>query len=203
MRALAVAAVALLAGCEAVQAPKAAYAPEKAGTVDRALCLLGFTAVPMRTLLSGHHIVDARVNGKPASLIVDTGANATVLDAAAAKALGVGEGVSMPGIAAGVGGTLRARMARAESIDVVGGDGADVRLRQRRVMIADLSGITATLSKVAGRPVHGIVGQDALAEHRAVIDVAGPVLFVQAEDRAPAPSDPAACGPVEGAAAKA
>ena len=62
----------LLAGASACDAatlqapgPEPEYRPGEAGTVDHALCLLGFTAVPLRrTRATGHHLVEARLNGR-------------------------------------------------------------------------------------------------------------------------------------------
>ena len=52
------------------------YRPEEAGTVDHALCLLGFTAIPLREARgTGHHLVVATVNGKDGVFILDTRAN--------------------------------------------------------------------------------------------------------------------------------
>ena len=65
-----------------------------------------------------------------------------------------------------------------------------VPVRQRTIVTTDLSQVTGALSKLTDRPIVGIVGQDVLKAHQAVIDVAGPTLHLIAADAAP----PRDCG---------
>jgi hypothetical protein len=171
-----------LAGCKEVLTKTAAYEPQKAGSIDQAMCQLGFTAVPLRELLTGHHLVEARLNGKPASFVVDTGANRTVLHAPFAGDFGLAGKPMGAGGAIGVGGAVRTSQAAVETL-AIGGIG----IRQRRIMMTDLSQVTNLLSPISGSKVYGIIGQDVLKEHRAVIDVAKPLLYLVREDRDPAP----------------
>jgi predicted aspartyl protease len=171
-----------LAGCKEVLTKTAAYEPQKAGSIDQAMCQLGLTAVPLRELLTGHHLVEARLNGKPASFVVDTGANRTVLHAPFAGEFGLtGKPVGMGG-AVGVGGSVKASQAAVETLAIGG-----MAIRQRRIMTTDLSQVTNLLSPISGSKVYGIIGQDVLKEHRAVIDVAKPILYLVREDKDPAP----------------
>lgn len=171
-----------LAGCEQVLTKTAAYEPAKAGSVDQAMCLLGFTAIPLRELLTGHHLVQARLNGKPASFVLDTGANRTVLHAPFAAEFGLeGKPIAVGG-AIGIGGSVKASQATLQSLAIGGID-----IRQRRIMMTDLTQVTKLLSPISGTRVYGIIGQDVLKEHRAVIDVAKPLLYLVREDRRPAP----------------
>ena len=50
-----------------------------------------------------------------------------------------------------------------------------------------LGQIVNLLGPISGGKVYGIIGQDVLKEHRAVIDVAKPILYLVREDNAPAP----------------
>jgi hypothetical protein len=57
---LAAAGVLSLAACDQLAAPTAgpaAYEPTIAGTVDHALCLLGFSGAPLERLVTGHHLI--------------------------------------------------------------------------------------------------------------------------------------------------
>jgi hypothetical protein len=171
-----------LAGCEEVLTKTPAYEPQKAGSIDQAMCQLGFTAVPMRELLTGHHLVEARLNGKQASFVVDTGANRTVLHAPFAAEFGLsGKPIGMGG-AVGVGGSVKASQAAVEAFAIGG-----VTIRRNRIMMTDLGQVTNLLSPISGSKVYGIIGQDVLKEHRAVIDVAKPLLYLVREDKDPAP----------------
>ncbi len=168
---------------ENVPAPEPVdYDPTEAGTVAHALCLLGYRGVPLRELSTGHHVVEVRLNGRPATFVLDTGANATVLHADHAEDFALSERATARGGAIGIGGPMAARQVRIESFAI-----GDVPTRQRRIMTTNLSQLTETLAPLAGRPIHGIVGQDVMKEHRAVVDVDGSVVHLQAEDRDPAP----------------
>jgi predicted aspartyl protease len=182
-----------LAGCEQLLTKTAAYEPQKAGSIDQAMCQLGFTAVPLRELLTGHHLVEARLNGKPASFVVDTGANRTVLHAPFAGEFGLtGKPIGMGG-AIGVGGAVKASQAPVESLAVGG-----VAIRRTRIMMTDLGQVTNLLSPISGSKVYGIIGQDVLKEHRAVIDVAKPILYLVREDKDPAPVPLERCSQARG-----
>ena len=174
------------AGCDAVtKAPQQEvdYRPEEAGTVDHALCLLGFTAVPLRrTTATGHHLVEARLNGREALFILDTGANLSVVDEPHARAFGLTERGARPGAGVAIGGSVSARQVSIESLELGG-----VAVRQRRIVVARLGNLTAAMGPLAGGDVHGLIGQDVLNEHRAVIDMDRPLLYLIEEDRDPAP----------------
>jgi hypothetical protein len=157
-------------------------------TVASALCRLGFRAVPLRTLPTGHHLVEVRLNGRPATFVLDTGAGATVLNAAEARNFGVGGTATAQGGAIGLGGAQAASLYAIESFAI----GA-MPTRQRRIATLNLAQITNTLSPIAGRPIHGIVGQDLLAEHRAVIDVSAPAVYLMERDAGPAPVAASRC----------
>jgi hypothetical protein len=184
---LAAAAVLSLSGCKEILTSTAAYEPQKAGSVDQAMCLLGFAAVPLRELLTGHHLVEAELNGKPALFVVDTGANATVVHAPYAAEFGLAKGGGAAG-AIGLGGSIKASQVGIRSLRIGGMD-----IRRPRVLTTDLSQVTKLLGPLSGGQITGIVGQDVLKEHRAVIDVAKPILYLVGADRDPAPAAPERC----------
>ena len=62
-----------------------------------------------------------------------------------------------------------------------------VPIRRSRMMVADLHQLTSLLGPMSGGTIHGIIGQDVMTEHRAVIDVAGPILYLIGADQDPAP----------------
>jgi clan AA aspartic protease (TIGR02281 family) len=180
--------LASLAGCERPVAPeKVAYSPEEAGTVDHAMCLLGFAAVPLRELATGHHLVDVTVNGKAATFILDTGANASVVHAASAKRLGLPD-KGIPAGAFGLGGGMKAQQVTLERLEIGG-----VAIRRGRIMTSDLSQLVQVLGTVARGEIAGIIGQDVMKEHRAVIDVARPILYLVSDDKEPAPVPAEGC----------
>lgn len=60
-------------------------------------------------------------------------------------------------------------------------------------MTTDLSQLTRMLTPFSGA-VHGIIGQDVMKEHRAVVDVGGPAVHLIEADRDPAPVPAERCG---------
>lgn len=170
------------------------YRPEEAGTVDHALCLLGFAHVPVRNVAPGHQLVEATINGVTGDFVLDTGANVTVVSVQQAERFGLtGSGAagllgSRPAQFVGASGT--ARQVGVDSFTV-----GEVAVRQRRVLIADLGQLLGALGDASGREVAGIIGQDVLREHRAVIDVSRPMLYVLTEARDPAPVASETCRP--------
>lgn len=196
--ALALPLAASVAGCDRLDVADepVAYDPGDAGTVDHALCLLGFTGIPLRELRSGHHLVDTTVNGRPAAFVLDTGANATVVHSPYAEELGIGDEATLPAGMMGTGGPMAARQVRIESMAIGG-----VPIRQNRIVAADLSQLADSLGGLSGERIYGLVGQDILGEHRAVIDVAGQLLFLIEADTDPAPVPADRCTGEEGDAA--
>lgn len=192
-----------LAACDtamppASEAPTAEYRPEEAGTVDHALCLLGFTAIPLREARStGHHLVTAAVNGKEGVFVLDTGANLSVIDVDHAAHFGLAAGSGRRGGATGLGGSNSARQLSIRSLALGG-----VKVRQRRMVVTDLGSIGDALAPLSGGAVHGLIGQDVLKEHRAVIDVERPILYLIEADEDPAPVPAERCRTRDGAAAK-
>lgn len=192
MRALGlVSLLAAMSACDAVTSPetKVDYRPGEAGTVDHALCLLGFTALPLRrAATTGHHLIRARLNGREALFVLDTGANVSVIDDDHVATFGLAGQVARRGGGVAIAGTVAARQVAIESLELGG-----VRVRQRRMVVADLGNLMAAMRPLAGGAVHGLIGQDVLNEHRAVIDMDGPLLYLIEADRDPEPVPSSRC----------
>lgn len=188
-----VAALLLVGGCRQPTAPAPDYRPEEAGTVDHAMCLLGFTAIPLREVMTGHHLVEATINGTSGRFILDTGANATVVDQDYAVRFGITGRSTGFGGAMGVGGGQSASQVAIDSFRL-----GPVPIRRNQVVRSDLGQILDMLGRVSGGTVYGIIGQDVLKEHRAIIDVARPMLYLMEADRDPAPVAAERCSGEEG-----
>lgn len=186
-RAYALAMLAALAACGPLpgQTPPP-IVPGLSKSVDQALCQLGFTRVPLRETRTGHHLVEVTINGRPATFIVDTGANVTVLNAALAEPFALTPRVGVVGAAVGIGGSLGAKQWNVKELAVGG-----VPVRQNHIATADLSGVVGALSRMSEAQIAGIVGQDVLKAQQAVIDVDGPTLHMLQANAAPRP--PEAC----------
>jgi len=139
----------------------------------------------MRKVDPGHHLIEAIINGQIGNFVLDTGANVTVINASQAERFGLSRA---PGGVRGVGGSLPAgASANARQVAIDSFKIGPITVRQSRVVTADLGQLLTALGKISGSEVSGIVGQDVLNEHRAIIDVARPMLYLMEEDRNPAP----------------
>ena len=124
MRRLALAVLAALGACNFPAEPveEVDYRPGEAGTIDHALCLLGFTAVPLRrAATTGHHLVEARLNGREALFVLDTGANLSVVDDNHVATFGLDERGARSGGGFAIGGAVAARQVAIESRELGGG----------------------------------------------------------------------------------
>ncbi|MEW9856497.1 aspartyl protease family protein [Novosphingobium sp. M1R2S20] len=178
------AALLCLSGCGEAQGPSPEYRPEEAGTVDHALCLLGFTAIPVQEVSTGHHLIEATINGTRGSFVLDTGANVTAIDSSRSQEFGLSGNGGLAGAAAAVksAGGRSARLAQVDSFQL-----GLLEISQDRVVIADMGRLLGQLSRVGGEDVAGIVGQDVLKEHRAIIDVPRPMLYLLETGSTPSP----------------
>lgn len=178
--------------------PSPEYDPTQAGSVDQAMCLLGFEAVPLRQVQPGHHLVEATINGRAARFVLDTGANVTVIDRSLAEEFDLS---ARAGLFGGEGalpqGAGRASQAGLDSFAI-----GPITIRQRTVVLADVGQLLGALGQVAGEDVAGLIGQDVMNEHRAIIDVARPMLYLMEEDRAPGPVPAERCGITSGEAGR-
>lgn len=180
---LTLAALLVLPACEQqASGPQPEYSPEDVGTVDHALCLLGFTAVPVAEVATGHHLIEATINGTTGMFVLDTGANMTVIDSSHLQRFGLENAPGGLGSAISVGSGGQAKRIGIESFSIAG-----VPIRQGRIVASDLGQLLTVLGRAGGTTVDGIIGQDVLNEHRAIIDVARPMLYLISPDREPAP----------------
>jgi hypothetical protein len=179
---------ALCCACDKRPATPVEYRPHEAGTLDHALCLLGYTGTPLRTAVTGHHFIDVELNGVSGVFVLDTGANLSVVDAASADTFGLEPSRFSTGQAFGIGGGQNTSIARIDSLEISGMD-----IRAQRIAIANIAHVGDVLGPLSGETIHGIIGQDVMTEHRAVIDVARPMLYLIEADAEPAPAPPERC----------
>lgn len=126
----------------------------------------GHIAIPLRRA-SGTNLIDVTIAGVPASLLLDTGAQQTLLDAAFAKRSGLAvEGV--PAEASGTGGSAGVRLGYAVPASINLGA---YPLRGLACMVADLG-------PVSSHGIQGLFGGELLSRLDAHIDVAGAVMYL-------------------------
>ena len=155
-------------------------APE-AAPVDLAAFLAahGFVAVPLSVNAVGHFELGAHVNGRPARLLLDTGASHTVSATPSAERLGLRTTPSAER-AHGVGASDHATETTVVDDLRLGA----VRLRGVAAWTFDLGHVNRALEARGGTPVDGALGGDVLRPAEAVIDYARATLYLRDRARA-------------------
>ena len=143
-------------------------------TAAQALCALGYSSIPLRTLPSGHHVVGVSVNGRPATFVVDTGAGRTVIHQPHAQSFGLEPGAGPVGRAIGAGGSTSVSRAAVNNLTI-----ATTRTALTGIFALDLSHVVKALDPIVGSPVHGIIGQDVMQAQHAIIDVQQARLYLK------------------------
>jgi aspartyl protease family protein len=140
----------------------------------------GLERVGLTPCRAGHLTVDAKVEGRDARLILDTGASRTFLDRASAAELGVGVGAddvaNAGACGTGAGGAVSVSFTPVSSLQIQA-----LALGPLEMGLLDLSGVNEKLRLAGDAPVHGILGGDMLRRHSAIIDLAGRALYLRVE----------------------
>ena len=149
---------ALLAGCAATTTPPPAARPSELSTV-------GMHRVPL--IVSGQNalLAEVTIRGEPVLMLVDTGAQSTVLDIGVARRLGL---TLKPGASYAVGigaGRVAGREAEATTFTLAG---FDTTIAAR---VQDFTGLTWNGLARSSRPVVGLLGFDVLRSYGAIVDV--------------------------------
>ena len=134
----------------------------------------GYVAVPLVVNAVGHFELDAKVNGLPARMLLDTGASHTVLATPSAERLGL---VTAPAAqrAGGVGAAdFATESAVIEELAL-----GDVRLERVAVWTFDFGHVNRALETRGGAAVDGAIGGDLLRPAEAVIDYARATLYLR------------------------
>jgi predicted aspartyl protease len=135
----------------------------------------GLQRMPMRLSDNYNLYVDAAINGTPASLMVDTGAFATLLNRRFVRSLHVpvyrtpfnSSAVNMKQRGVSI---ARIKRLSVGSVDIVGKD----------VGVVDLAGlIHSDLSRSSSQPVAGLLGAEILRSHHGIIDFGTRTLYLK------------------------
>ena len=146
--------VAIVAGQvdpERIRAPKSAANGQACAIRKRASLPVSVTGLPM---------VSAQINGRPATLILDTGAEHLILTASAASRLSVTTKYDFERSMAGIGKAIRTGDARLDSMRLGG-----IALPYPRALVGDFA------LRVGGAEPDGLLGASALADFDLDIDL--------------------------------
>lgn len=126
--------------------------------------------IPIRLLKldDGFHLlVNIRVNGKPARLLIDTGASQTVFDKTRIKKfLKEKKFISHDKLSTGLGtSNMKSHLAVMEKIEI-----GKIVTRKYKTVVIDLSHVNVAYKQMKQKPIDGVLGSDILKKYRAVID---------------------------------
>jgi hypothetical protein len=134
-----------------------------------------FVAIPIVRERSHHITIVARLAGRPARFIVDTGAGGTILDAKAVSRYKLK--LSSASRQGGGVGSVAMRMNYVAKHDLALGE---LDLSEMKLLTLDLSHVNAGLKQAGVRPVIGVLGADVLWRRHAVIDYDRGVVLLSA-----------------------
>ena len=129
------------------------------------------TTVPFKILsldADGFHLmIKAKINGKPANLIIDTGASKTVLDRTrVSKYVKEKDFISHDKLSSGLGtNTMESQMTILKKLSI-----GDLVINDYTTVLLDLSHVNSSYQQIGLKPVEGVLGSDILLLYNAVID---------------------------------
>ena len=121
----------------------------------------GANAAPLK-IYNGRLFIDARVNDISTEALLDSGAEATLIDPALAAKAKLSKGT--PQVMKGSGGTAKAQIVEGVTLNALG-----IELQPEAVVVLDLTELSERLLK---RPTHLIVGRELFDAARLNIDLA-------------------------------
>ena len=136
--------------------------------------LAGMTRIPLTVTGQGSALVNCTINGKPIVLILDTGAQSTVIDLRAATNAGV-KSHEVPGFYSRGIGAGRVAMRQGEVITLeMSGFPAQVA-----PSLQDFSSLTIQHLQTGSTPIVGLLGFDVLRSYGAVIDLKEGAMYLK------------------------
>ena len=143
-----------------------------------------YVALPLTKLTSGHDTIPIEINGATGHFVIDSGARLSVVHLAKLPHFGLqaADRLRADSASGGIGGAVTIRQYRVNSFRVAGRD-----VPQPTLGAFDLSAVVTVIETETGATIDGVIGQDTLIRHRAIIDTAGQRLLL-----AELPTDPEA-----------
>jgi clan AA aspartic protease (TIGR02281 family) len=135
----------------------------------------GYHKIPLKRNAAGHFKLNADINGKSGSFILDTSASHTVIDDSSAEKFGLKISKSVSKDAGGLGtAQLKTRKSRGNTIRI-----KDFSVNNKVIITVDLSHVNNALEKSRSEKIDGVLGADLLKKHRALIDYAEKTLYLK------------------------
>jgi len=133
----------------------------------------GYSRIQLERMRTGQMLIDAHLGDAAVTMMLDSGASATVLDSAAAARIGLS--AQKPGdTAAGAGGVLTTSTADVDNLKL-----AELNLGPRSITIMDFRHVNEQLTALGEVPPDGVLGADVLHALNAVLDYTDPSLYIR------------------------
>ena len=134
----------------------------------------GYRRIPLSRNDTGHFQATGTLAGRPLTVLVDTGADSTLVSIDVARELGLAL-EPLKGAGGGAGGV------NLDIFKVSGGDlqVGDVRPRAKALYAMDLSHVNAAFARQGASHIDAILGVDVFDAHSAVIDYGSNSLFLR------------------------
>lgn len=143
--------------------------------ISSLLAKQGYHKIPLKSNGAGHFKLDAEINGKTGSFILDTGASHTVIDESAAEKFRLKISKSVSKDAGGLGtAQLKTRKSKGNTISI-----KDFSVNNKVIITVDLTHVNNALEKSRSKKIDGVLGADLLKKHRALIDYAAKTLYLK------------------------
>ena len=137
------------------------------GTTAQATCTVTPRAKVPLEVVGGAIMVEAMINGRPARLVLDTGAQRSLVTPAAVTRLDLALDEWVATTTRGIGGVARHRNALPRSLSL----GGVALVRRTTTRDTSLTVGTMPKSEIAGRPVDGVLGRDFLSPFDLALDM--------------------------------
>lgn len=127
-----------------------------------------------------HLLITIRVNGKPARLLIDTGASKTVFDKEmVVKFLSIERFEKHDKLSTGLGtGTMKSHLAVIDTISI-----GKTKIKNYKTVVIDLSHVNRAYKQMRQKPIDGVLGSDILKEYGAIINYGKALLLLYPKKR--------------------
>lgn len=114
-----------------------------------------------------HLLISVRVNGKPARLLIDTGASKSVFDKSRIETfLSADKFEKHDKLSTGLGtSTMKSFLAVIDKMSI-----GKLEIKNYKTVIIDLSHVNVAYGQLKQKPIDGVLGSDVLKKYKAVID---------------------------------
>jgi len=144
-------------------------------SLDRFLSKKGFSKFCYQKLSSQHAIVNVSINGKQSHFVLDSGASVSVVNNdELIKFRLIPTSQIDNAQATGLGGHVNAQSFNVDSLKI-----QNFKTNTTHIFAMDLSHVVNALNSISSVPIAGVIGQDILVAHEAIIDIASNTLYLK------------------------